>query len=397
MIADINTALTLAGFSTTSEVQAQASPDGMLMLGSTVLSAQPLRLKAAASNLLNLPPSMVDFAFETYAGTVAASSGFKVELFSGDGTTLLRTSSFVGNTARLDLSGVAGPAFAGGPVMIKVTANTGGRYSIMPQVGVARTGANATLDLSGIRIVNAGSSLLVNPLGRRDVIIGGKGDDVLQGGPGEDWIFGGDGNDVLTGGGDSQSGDLLFGGAGNDRFQIVPDQLPLLTGSRTQTYVPTFSDLFVGGTGDDEVIFWGGDVDQAGLSIPDHVAVRYNTVLGRYEFAAKQWDEALQRFAVEDGSSLTDPTYALSYAFFQTRDIEGFVIDTRGGNDEVHAEPGYKFAGSDAEWGMAAGAGQQGAGLLGLTIRGGDGSDSYRRRNVWGDGCKNPRGRLNNR
>ena len=35
---------------------------------------------------------------------------------------------------------------------------------------------------------------------RRDVILGGTGDDILSGGSWEEWIFGGPGNDVLTGG-----------------------------------------------------------------------------------------------------------------------------------------------------------------------------------------------------
>ena len=63
---------------------------------------------------------------------------------------------------------------------------------------------------------------------RRDVILGGSGDDILQGGAGEDWVFGNEGNDVLTGGKDRNASDLLFGGPGNDTFQIIPDALPLL-------------------------------------------------------------------------------------------------------------------------------------------------------------------------
>ena len=61
---------------------------------------------------------------------------------------------------------------------------------------------------------------------RRDVLLGGEGDDVLSGGAGEDWIFGGPGNDVLTGGADRQASDLVFGGEGDDLLQLVPDALP---------------------------------------------------------------------------------------------------------------------------------------------------------------------------
>ena len=65
---------------------------------------------------------------------------------------------------------------------------------------------------------------------RRDVILGGSGNDVLQGGAGEDWIFGQAGNDVLTGGYDRQAEDLLFGGEGDDTFQILTGRSALHQG-----------------------------------------------------------------------------------------------------------------------------------------------------------------------
>src|SRR5207237_3299946 len=68
------------------------------------------------------------------------------------------------------------------------------------------------------------------PILRRDIILGGAGDDVLSGGSGEDWILGGQGNDVLTGGLDRQASDLLFGEGGDDTFQIIPDALPTIPG-----------------------------------------------------------------------------------------------------------------------------------------------------------------------
>ena len=37
---------------------------------------------------------------------------------------------------------------------------------------------------------------------RRDILLGGPGDDKLLGGPGEDWILGGDGDDIISGGRD---------------------------------------------------------------------------------------------------------------------------------------------------------------------------------------------------
>jgi len=118
---------------------------------------------------------------------------------------------------------------------------------------------------------------------RRDVIIGGTGDDVLSGGPGEDWIFGNDGNDVLTGGMDRNASDLLFGGAGDDTFQILTDGLPFLNNS-TDTFIPTYNDYFYGGDGTDRVLFLGGDTGAASndaRAIPDYVSIRWNRFLHR--------------------------------------------------------------------------------------------------------------------
>ena len=124
---------------------------------------------------------------------------------------------------------------------------------------------------------------------RRDVILGGTGNDILSGGSGEDWIFGQAGNDVLSGGKDRNASDLLFGGSGNDTFQIIPDALPLLANQpntvfdpATKTFIPTYSDLYVGGSGEDRVLFLGGDLDRLGREVPDYAAVRFNTVLQRY-------------------------------------------------------------------------------------------------------------------
>ncbi|MCY2989541.1 MAG: hypothetical protein NTY19_16945, partial [Planctomycetota bacterium] len=133
---------------------------------------------------------------------------------------------------------------------------------------------------------------------RRDVILGGPGNDVLSGGPSEDWIFGGPGNDVLTGGLDNQAPDLLFGNEGDDRFQIIPDRLPFVKGT-PQTLVPTTVDRFEGGDGNDEVYFLGGDFDRLGRPVPDHVALRYIRELHRYEFTSLQWDIENQQFVMD--------------------------------------------------------------------------------------------------
>ena len=90
------------------------------------------------------------------------------------------------------------------------------------------------------------------------------GDDTMTGGSGSDWIFGGDGNDVLSGGLDSQTGDLLFGGPGDDLFQVTPDNLP--TDPTTGLgFDPGFggADLFVGGGGNDRAFIEGSSLAAA--------------------------------------------------------------------------------------------------------------------------------------
>jgi len=154
-----------------------------------------------------------------------------------------------------------------------------------------------TFTLDGRPVVSADLAATANAV-RRDIILGGTGHDVLGGGPSEDWIFGGPGNDVLSGGADRLASDLLFGNAGDDTFQLIPDALPFLTGTH-ETYKPTLVDRFDGGDGDDRVLFLGGDFDHLSRPVPDEVAIRYNRNLHRYEFTALIWDVANQRFAVD--------------------------------------------------------------------------------------------------
>ncbi|HXW10699.1 MAG TPA: hypothetical protein VD737_08795, partial [Steroidobacteraceae bacterium] len=374
------------------------------------------------------------------------------------------------------------------------------------QVGLLFTGASATLTFEGVVPMGQGGTPL--PLeeptatgtvalatdqpfevdlsvkantDRRDVIIGGPGNDALQGGPGSTWVFGMAGNDVLTGGYDRQSPDLLFGGEGDDAFQLLPDQLPFIKGT-TETYLPTLVDRFDGGPGNDFVLFQGGDLDNLNRPVDDWVAIRWDRFQQRYEFTAVPFDTANQVFAVEqevvnatklapldgfDGevnfrlrvpipgmpdqgfvemsvdiqdagniSELADqlqaalvaefgvdengnpvvivefpdgilrlrarvqglelraeaddlmvtalgfepltagsPIFLQHYAFFQALSVEKIVIDTRGGDDIVHADPEYFFPNvPTTEWGLAEGSFEEGA-KIPLEIRLGDGND----------------------
>lgn len=219
---------------------------------------------------------------------------------------------------------------------------------------------------------------------RRDIILGGNGNDVLSGGSGEDWILGEDGNDVLTGGRDRLASDLLWGGRGDDLFQIIPDALPtelraqrILTLGEATLNVPTAVDRYDGGDGFDEVIFLGGDYDTAGRPIPDHVSLRYVNLYHRYELSTLVWDTANQRY-VPTGNP--DGSFVQHYAFFQTVDVEATRIETQAGDDEVHEESGYVFPGGDpndegSQWGITAKDFPQRGTLGHLTILGGEGND----------------------
>ncbi|MFT7639152.1 MAG: ELWxxDGT repeat protein, partial [Pirellulaceae bacterium] len=236
---------------------------------------------------------------------------------------------------------------------------------------------------------------------RRDVILGGEGNDILRGGAGEDWVFGGAGNDVLTGGSDRGARDLLFGGSGDDTFQIIPDALPLLTNQPdtnfdpgTSTYIPTFSDQLRGGSGNDRVLFLGGDKDRNGYDVPDFASLRYNTLLHRYEFSSLVWDigrqEFMTTFVDEDGDKEKDANektiFEQRYYFYQTRDIESTEFNLRAGDDVVRLDAEFKFLPDEANlteadakrfaaWGINQGDFEQGARDAAAKILGGSGDD----------------------
>jgi Ca2+-binding RTX toxin-like protein len=250
-----------------------------------------------------------------------------------------------------------------GEYKLKIT-GAAGRFDLVIAVGQTR---GDILDLSPGGATDFSSALRIL---RRDVILGGPGNDVLSGGSGEEWIFGGAGNDVLTGGLDRQASDLLFGEGGDDIFQLIPDRLPFIKGTQ-RTLIPTLSDRFDGGAGDDRVLFLGGDVDRLNRPVPDFVAIRYNTKLHRYEFTSLIWDIANQQFLRDTPNG----PFTQAYIYYQAFNIEHTVINTRAGDDEVHGDPEYKFPQTESEWGIAPGDFEQRGLISALEIYGGDGND----------------------
>ncbi len=63
------------------------------------------------------------------------------------------------------------------------------------------------------------------------------------------------------------------------------------------------------------------------------------------------------------------------YHFYTVRDIEHTVIDTRAGDDVVHADSEFVFPATTSEWGISPGDFQAGARIASLEILGGDGDD----------------------
>ncbi len=302
--------------------------------------------------------------------------------YTGGGawTTRLFGGSTAGDAGSISLSGL----LANTAYLLRVTSP-----NLVPTPYSLRlnlTGTANPTNLAAMPKVNLG--IRSGAADRRDVILGGTGDDVLRGGAGEDWIFGNDGNDVLVGGDDRQASDLLFGGNGNDTFQIITDALPLLGNQpntdfdpATQTMLPTYSDQFIGGEGIDRVLYLGGDKDRRGFDVPDFAALQYNTLLHRYEFSALVWDIGTQSFRTQ--STPNGTAYVQEFAYYQTRDVEQTQIELRAGNDTFHANPGFQFlpltsppnAADFDTWGIELGDFEQGATEAALTINGGAGDD----------------------
>ncbi|MEX2187238.1 MAG: LamG-like jellyroll fold domain-containing protein [Pirellulales bacterium] len=290
--------------------------------------------------------------------SIAATDGMKVSLLNASGNLLVDS---VRGDVGIDLAAASLNLVAGTSYVLRVRSNS------VPTIYDLR------FDLADGQ-APAFVDLATPPnIVRRDVLLGGAGRDVLVGGPGEDWIFGGAENDLLSGGLDRGASDLMFGQDGDDTLQLIPDRLPTLTGTG-QTFVPTSSDRFDGGEGTDRVLFLGGDLDANGRAVDDHVAIRYDRLLQRYELAAMNWDTANGRFATEEGPTGTRP--ALSYAFYTTLSTEQTAFDLRGGSDELHADAGYVFAGRPGDaWGLSALDRGYGATINALIVDGGNGSD----------------------
>jgi Ca2+-binding RTX toxin-like protein len=163
-------------------------------------------------------------------------------------------------------------------------------------------------------------------------LFGGAGNDTLIGGSGADQLFGGAGNDRLFGG---AGNDLLFGGDGNDTLTggAGNDQVFGQGGNDTMIWNPgDGSDLFEGGDGNDTALINGGNGSETFTITPNGSRVRFDRI---------------------------DP----APFFLDIGTTENLVLHAGGGDDVIIAQNGL-------------------AGLINLTLDGGDGNDTI----IGGDG-----------
>ncbi len=215
-----------------------------------------------------------------------------------------------------------------------------------------------------------------------DTIDGGLGDDTIIAGAGNDEVFGGQGADsVNLGDGDDSFGDYgvaglgndtVDGGAGNDFILGAGGDDSLIGGSGDDTLVGDIgNDTVDGGAGSDRLASTdshGNDSFIGGESASDEDHLLFNNWTyddgvvvtfdgdesGTYEYVANGHTgsfEEIERFSGTQRDDTIDGTAA----------SDGFIVNTRGGDDSVLATGGDdRIGGADGD----------------DTIRGADGADS---------------------
>ena len=157
-------------------------------------------------------------------------------------------------------------------------------------------------------------------------LFGGAGNDTLIGGSGNDQLFGGAGNDTLLG---KAGNDLLFGGDGNDTLigGTGNDQMFGQAGNDLMIWNPgEGTDLMEGGDGNDTAEVNGGNGAETFTITPNGTRVRFDRV-------------SPAPFSLDIGTT------------------ENLVLHAGGGDDTITAGNGL-------------------AGLINLTLDGGDGNDT---------------------
>jgi Ca2+-binding RTX toxin-like protein len=298
--------------------QAGASDLGTIT-GSTLLTGMTIHTGIA--------PADVDWYKFVLAAAPAAGDGLSVAGLSASDKMVIKLYSAANQVGGMDQTSTNGVLslsglIAGKTYWIKVASNNDSADG----VGIAtiytlayRLGAiDPTSNIRDFSVAHAVSN--------SSVLIGGPGDDVLTGGPGADWLFGGDGNDILSGGADNMVSDLLFGGNGDDTFELYPTALP--AGTTVSTFVN--GDQFDGGPGTDKVEYLGqpGPNGQNPGQYPDRVAIGYNDVIHLYQLTREIWAPTALAWEVgSNGVALQE------YQFFKIASTEAISLLLGGGDD----------------------------------------------------------------
>jgi Ca2+-binding RTX toxin-like protein len=281
---------------------------------------------------------------------LALVSGLSLTLKKSDGTDLATSISMETGAALLDLTGLAAGTYTVrvAPANPEELPYSPVRFILdNPNASLTRAfrsyqyAPGALVDLSATSVANV-----------RNILVGGTGNDTIQGGSNEDWIYGGAGNDLLSGGAEISARDLVFGGTGDDLFQVLPSAWQ--AGSAT-TIV---ADVYTGGGGFDRVTFVGAD----GVTGRDYVAIGFDRVRNQHKLTTAAFDT---------NNNIWRRYLGAFYAY----DIDGSLIDLRGGSDIFHADAFASIFGE--AWGIGAGDITAGAtAYANLDIRGGDGMDA---------------------
>ena len=215
--------------------------------------------------------------------------------------------------------------------MIVVSRNAAGTIFINGGA-VTVTGGTATVaNTSLIQVFGTGGNDMIsldetNGALPAAQLFGGAGNDTLIGGSGNDQLFGGAGNDTLLG---KAGNDLLFGGDGNDTLigGTGDDQMFGQAGNDLMIWNPgEGTDLMEGGDGNDTAEVNGGNGAETFTITPNGTRVRFDGV-------------SPAPFSLDIGTT------------------ENLVLHAGGGDDTITAGNGL-------------------AGLINLTLDGGDGNDT---------------------
>ncbi len=194
--------------------------------GADILTINGDLLQPAAGVTIQPGPEAVIAAAATYKIDIAAV------INAGTGDDVVRAGD-LGNDV---LGGAGNDRIVGGKLDDWLFGEDGDDVLFSGDVVAAGVVTQAALQAAGTLVVDAAAAVAVDG-GNGDLLDGGAGNDRLYGGKGSDWLKGGDGVDALYGG---AGGDILEGGAGDD--QGASGAAAVLGGAGSDQYVFGYGD-----------------------------------------------------------------------------------------------------------------------------------------------------------